>query len=67
MQIINDMLMEGYELKEVCINDVVYSGMIIRDISITNSYIYLEFTYSEMLFAPLKSVDYVILKEDMSE
>lgn len=59
MEWINDMLMDGYVIKEVSINNVLYKGKTILHFDVLSDCVNIEFTNGELLTAPLCKLDWI--------
>lgn len=59
-EIITDMLNEGYAIKNICINNEVYGGKLIKHIDFL-SYVCIEFVFDEIMFVPYDKIDYIVL------
>ena len=63
MKLINEMLNEGYILKEISIDGKIFHGEDIKNVDFISS-VYIEFFNNGMLIVPYNKIDYVYIVEE---
>lgn len=57
---------KGWEIKEICIDNDIFSGKEITDITVNfnSNYVCIELIYDELLYTQLNKINWVMLEDD---
>lgn len=66
MQEVLEKIREGYKIKEICIDNDIFSGKEIGDITtnLNSDYVCIELIYDELLYTHVNKINWVILEEE---
>ena len=64
LQKVSNMMINGYDVKEICISNDIFGGKEINDIEIYSDYVCIDLIYKEVLVADISKIEWIVLTKE---